>query len=139
MADQVFDDGELIDESGFQRLARQIGWAKDRLTKVVFKNNKGSEAKKINSMDGRRLQVVAGVVEMDERNSNDVQISIPVKFATSFSGKHPAVVAMPDSAPSYGVSIGQVDGEGFVLNIRKLNNADRFGLRAIHYIAIGKP
>lgn len=141
MAEQIFDDGELIDESGFQKLARRVQDVFSRLPKVVYRNNKGSDTKKINSFSGKRLQIVAGAVEFDDRTKNERQFSITVNFAEPFSGKTPVVTAMVEGPVGYALSIGNISNQSFEMRIRKTSDSTEpdLQLRAIHYIAVGQP
>lgn len=143
MAEQIFDDGELIDESGFQKIARRTEEVFNRLPRVIFKNNKGNqqETKRVDSFNGKRLQIVGGVVEMSDHKANDRQFSIHVNFAESFSGKNPVVTAMVEGQIGYALSIGNIDNTGFDMHIRKTGDdvTSDLQLRAIHYIAIGQP
>ena len=138
MADVIIDDGSPIDSDQLMRLAEEFDYASDRLIKLIWKNARG-ENKVVNSMNGKRLQVVAGVVTADNRHTKDNRISINVKFAQPFSGKHPTVTATAHSDAAYGISIREVDQNGFVMNLRQLDNDNLFPLTAIHYIAVGMP
>lgn len=138
MADVIFDDGSPIDSDKLMQLAKEFDYASDRLIKLIWKQAKGDN-KVVNSMNGKRLQVVAGVVQQDNRRDTNNRISINVKFAQPFSGKHPTVVAMPESDSAYGVSVREIDHNGFVLVLRQQDDDSLFPLTAIHYIAVGMP
>jgi hypothetical protein len=140
LAEEIFDDGELIDETGFQKIANKAQRALDRLPRVIYKNNKGKETKRVDSFNGKNLQIVGGVVELDPREKNDRSISINVKFAEPFSGRHPAVVPMIETGgQAYGVSVSDVTPEGFVMNIRHFADGETYNLKSIMYVAVGLP
>lgn len=139
----MINDGDAIDGQSINDVYRQIDNIKDKLVKLLWRNATGNNDKTIKSLDGNRLQVLAGVVPVNDRTSKSDESSIDVKFYNAFGGnKAPTVVAMPQSPSPYGVSVKKVNKEGFTLVIHQFpDNAkdDRLNINAIHYIAVGMP
>jgi len=135
--------GDPIDEGSINDIYAQLDRFKDKLVNLMYRNAKGANDKTIRSLDGKRLQILAGVVPVQDQTSKNDETSIQVKFYNAFGGsKDPMVVAMPESGSPYGVSIKNIDQKGFTLVIRQFPNSPKdntLNLTSIHYIAVGLP
>lgn len=139
----TINSGDPIDGESVNDVYAKIENIKDKLVSLMWKNSKGDGSKTIKSLDGKRLQVIAGVIDVGDKTSKNDESSIEVKFFSAFGGnKAPTVVAMPQSASAYGVSIKKVTKEGFTLVVHQFpdnQKSDDLNLNAIHYIAVGLP
>jgi hypothetical protein len=139
----LINGSDPIDGESVNDVYTALEKVKDKLINLMWRNSSGANDKTIKSLDGKRLQVIAGVVPVNDRTSKNDETSIEVKFYNAFGGgKDPTVVAMPESSSPYGVSVKKVTKEGFILVIHQFpDNAkdDKLNLSRIHYIAVGLP
>ena len=139
----MINNGEPIDGNSINDLFRRVDNIADKIVNVIWKNAIGKNDKTIKSTDGKDLLILAGTVPVQDRTSKNDESSVRVEFIKAFGGeKDPTVVAMPESASPYGVSIKNVNKSGFTLIIHQFadnNKDDRLNLTSINYIAVGQP
>lgn len=139
----MINKGEPIDSDSINDLFRRLDNVADKVISVIWKNSAGSNNKTIKSTDGKDLLILAGTVSVQDKTSKSDESSIRVEFARAFGGeKDPTVVAMPQSASPYGISIKSINKSGFTLVIHQFqdnNKDDKLNLTAVNYIAVGQP
>jgi hypothetical protein len=139
----LINGSDPIDAESVNDVYKAIDKVKDKLIHLMWRNSRGENDKTVKSLDGKQLQVIAGSVPVNSKTAKDDEVSYHVKFFNSFGGKKaPTVVAMPQSASPYGVSVKNVDSEGFDLVVHQFPDGpkdERLTMNAIHYIAVGMP
>lgn len=139
----IINGSDPIDAEAVNDVINAIEKITSKLVNVLWRNSSGTNDKTIRSSDGKNLQVLAGVVAVNDRTSKNDETSIQVRFLAPFGGKKdPTVVAMPESTSPYGVSIKNITQEGFTLVIHQFPDNpkdDKLNLARIHYIAVGMP
>jgi hypothetical protein len=139
----MINNGEPIDGNSVNDLYNKIENVKDKLINLIWRNSSGNADKTIRSLDGKEIQVLAGTIDVKDKTSKTDESAVRVEFYRPFGGsKSPTVVAMPESASPYGVSIKNITKNGFTLVIHQFpdnGKDDRLNLNNIHYIAVGMP
>ena len=136
----IINSGDPIDGESVNDVYDKIENVKDKLIKLIWRNDIGDN-KVVKSLDGKALQVLAGVVDIDNRTTKNNEISVKVRFPNPFGGrKQPVVTCTVQSSTAYGYSITSVDKEGFTVVIHQFGDDNNtFNIKAINYIAVGLP
>ena len=135
----IINSGDPIDGDSINEVYEKIETVKDKLIHLIWRNDL-NDNKVVKSMDGKPLQVLAGVVDIKDRTTNKNEISVKIRFPNAFSGKQPVVTCTVQSSAAYGYSITEVSKEGFTVVIHQFGDDNNiFNIRAINYIAVGQP
>jgi hypothetical protein len=139
----LINGSDPIDADSVNDVYTKIDNVKDKLIQLIWRNTRGDSDKTLKSLDGKRIQVLAATVPVEDKKSKDDEVSIHVNFSNNFGGnKHPTVVAMPVSGSPYGVSVKNIDSKGFDLVIHQFADGkgdNSLPMAAINYIAVGQP